>query len=61
MVSLEVLGYVIAAILAIQRSLALCAVGVVAVVRAPREDIAAVVRALVAGGATEVHGSQANH
>jgi hypothetical protein len=46
MFPIEVVGYVIATILAVQRSLALCIVGVVAVVRAPREDIAAVVAAL---------------
>jgi hypothetical protein len=40
MFPIEAAGYVIAAILAAQRSLALCVVGLVAVIRAPQEDIA---------------------
>jgi hypothetical protein len=37
---------VIAAVMAVQRSLALCVVGIVAVIRARREDIPAVMSAL---------------
>ena len=49
MFPLEAVGYMIAAVLAVQRSLALCVVGVVAVIRAKREDIPAVVSALAQG------------
>lgn len=54
MFPLEAVGYVIATLLAVQRSLALCVVGIVAVVRAERQDIPAVVRALTGSNATEV-------
>ncbi len=57
MLPVEVVGYVIATILAIQRSLALAVVGIVAVVRARREDIPAVMRAFVGIGSTEVDGA----
>jgi hypothetical protein len=56
MLPVEVVGYVIATILAVQRSLALCVVGVVAVVRARREDIPAVVRALALHTESKVTG-----
>jgi hypothetical protein len=46
MLPVEAVGYVIATILAVQRSLALCVVGIVAVIRARREDIPAVMSAL---------------
>lgn len=49
MFPLPVVGYVIAAILAVQRSLALCIIGIVAVIRARREDIPAVMGALAQG------------
>ena len=46
-------GYILAAIITVPPSLAFMVVGVVAVVRANRKDVPAVVRALVRAGPTE--------
>jgi hypothetical protein len=54
MLSVQVVCYVIAIILAVPRSLAVCVVGTVAVIRVERDDIPEVVRAMFGCDTTEV-------